>query len=291
MIRPFAALLAVCVLGCGAIASAQTKKPRLPPGRDPGGVAIAVLSTGIDYTRAEIAARLARDGEGEIIGWNFVDNDSRPFASSLNPMPANWGGDGSVLAAQIGVAGVRLIPVRIDPGKPATLARAIAFVARTPARIVLVPMWSEQAETWAPFRQAVEQHPELLVVTAASGAKAGSDAAVTAFPASYGLDNLLVVAARTEAHDLNTFQKQSADVWYDVAPTPDGLRQPDGLPPAEVIAGFLQTVMNCSTPAKSSGAGAAVRKLHRLQALLSAPKRQATAKTPAAPCALLVGAR
>ena len=42
-------------------AAAQPKKPKLPPGLDPGGQAIVLLTTGIDYTKPELASRLARD--------------------------------------------------------------------------------------------------------------------------------------------------------------------------------------------------------------------------------------
>jgi len=58
-------LIAVAAFAVAALA--QEKKPPLPPGRDPGGVAIALVTTGIDYTVPEVAQRLARDGEGELI--------------------------------------------------------------------------------------------------------------------------------------------------------------------------------------------------------------------------------
>ena len=63
------------VLAIVGSAAAQPKKPKLPPGLDPGGVAIVLLTTGIDYTKPELAVRLARDGEGELIGWDAVDGD------------------------------------------------------------------------------------------------------------------------------------------------------------------------------------------------------------------------
>src|SRR4029078_9951193 len=97
------------MLALGPMALAQTKKPPLPPGRDPGGVAIALLTTGIDYTLPTIAGYLARDGEGEVIGFDPVDNDNRPF-----------GGDGTTLAANLldPAIGTRLVPVRVDPRDP-----------------------------------------------------------------------------------------------------------------------------------------------------------------------------
>ncbi len=58
----------------------KVPKPKLIPGIDPGGLALAVIGDGIDYARPEIAARLARDGEGELVGFDLVDRDRRPYA-------------------------------------------------------------------------------------------------------------------------------------------------------------------------------------------------------------------
>ncbi len=52
--------------------------PKVPTGLDPGGTAIGLVTTGIDYTDPEIAARLARDGEGEAIGMDLVDGERLP---------------------------------------------------------------------------------------------------------------------------------------------------------------------------------------------------------------------
>jgi len=155
--------LALCALVRAA--PAEVRKPPLPPGRDPGGVAVALFTTGIDYTDPEVAVRLARDGEGELIGWDAADADNRPFAARGGA--ANWGGDGTLLARALGGPGRRLVAVRIGPTDPASLARAVAFIAATPARIAVVPMWSSAKATWEPFRQAVLQHGDLLLIAAA----------------------------------------------------------------------------------------------------------------------------
>src|SRR5262245_28751980 len=140
------------MLAFAGTALAQAKKPPLPPGRDPGGVAIALITTGIDYTAPHIAQRLARDGEGELIGFDLVDNDNRPLGAARADTPAHWGGDGTVLAASIldATIGARLVPVRIDPSNSTSLARAVAFIAQTPARIVAVPMSGPRKEDWEP---------------------------------------------------------------------------------------------------------------------------------------------
>ena len=166
MLRAF--LFCVLALTLATTAAAQRKKPPLPPGGDPGGVAIALLGTGIDYTVREVARRLARDGEGELIGWDLADKDNRPFRPSSNATaPVEWGGDGTALVKAFGTPGRRVVPVKIDPADPPSLARAIAFVAQTPARVVVVPMWSRRQSDWEPFRQAALHFKDLLFVLAA----------------------------------------------------------------------------------------------------------------------------
>ena len=85
-----------------ASTEAQEAKPRVPPGRDPGGVAIALIGTGIDYTIPEVAQRLARDGEGELIGWDLEHKDRKPFDKSKGSTRPEWGGDGTLIASLFG---------------------------------------------------------------------------------------------------------------------------------------------------------------------------------------------
>jgi len=190
-------LVAVALLG--AMAAAQERKPPLPPGRDPGGVAVALVSTGIDYTLPQIAGRLARDGEGELIGLDLENGDNRPFDRSGGRTAANQGGDGTALAHAIAASdaapAIRLVPVRIDPAQPASLASAVAFIALTPARIAAVPMWSERAADWEPFRQAAQQARETLIIVPAG------EGVTPAYPAALGLETLLVVTAAGEGAD------------------------------------------------------------------------------------------
>ena len=182
--------LALCALVRAA--PAEVRKPPLPPGRDPGGVAVALFTTGIDYTDPEVAVRLARDGEGELIGWDAADADNRPFAARGGA--ANWGGDGTLLARALGGPGRRLVAVRIGPTDPASLARAVVFIAATPARVAVVPMWSSAKAAWEPFREAVLQHSELLLIAAAGDEGKDIDRQPV-WPAAFQLANVLVVTA------------------------------------------------------------------------------------------------
>jgi hypothetical protein len=162
-------LVAVGFAVLAAKAAAQDK-PAVPPGRDPGGVAVALIATGIDYRLPGLARRLARDGEGELIGWDLEDNDRRPFDKGKGQ-----GVDGTVVAGfLLGAEGVRLVPVRIHPTDPASLSRGLAFAARTPARAALLVTPGATPETWAALRQAAPRLKHLLLILAAGGGAAAA---------------------------------------------------------------------------------------------------------------------
>lgn len=150
-------LAALALLSSATLAAAED--PPLAPGRDPGGTAVAVIADGFDYRRSDLARVLARDGEGEAIAWDAVDGDRRPFA------PAGSGTDIARAAAAKG--GVRIVPIRADPNDLAALARAIAFAAATPARLVLVPLAAGSRDGLAVLRAAAQRFQRLLLVGAA----------------------------------------------------------------------------------------------------------------------------
>jgi hypothetical protein len=219
---------ALAVLALSRAAAAEPRKPPLPPGRDPGGIAMALISTGIDYTQPDVAARLARDGEGELIGWDAIDGDNRPLPPR-GPAPAawgpNWGGDGTLLARAVGARGRRLVPVRISPAQPASLALAVSFLAETPARIVAVPMWSALRAEWEPFQRAATRYSDLLFVVAAGDEGKDLDADPV-WPAAFGLGNVLVVslpraAAKAGERAANTGHAVDALLAVAEPPTPN----------------------------------------------------------------------
>jgi hypothetical protein len=218
MMRAIAALL-VCV--CTA-AQAQTpgSKPKVPPGVDPGGVAIAIIGSGLDYTDPEIAPRLARDGEGEIIGWDLVDGDNRPY------LHAGVGTHlAKVLLSTYGHA--RLVPVRTASFDPTAVSQAIGFVMRTPARIVALPVMSAQAHDW--LRQRAERTGQMFFVVAATGDRAAAGSMQVA------PGNLITVAAAREADTTLHARHQAAEIW--VVSTQQGT--PAGSAEAAMIAAAL----------------------------------------------------
>ncbi|MFN3743562.1 MAG: hypothetical protein ACK4TL_02530 [Hyphomicrobiaceae bacterium] len=193
-----------------ALAQSPRQKPPVPTGVDPGGIAVALIATGIDYTHPEIKDRLARDGEGEIIGFDLIDNDSRPYAATSLPENRDGAVD-TILARRIlsTYRHARLVPVRVDPNDKLMLARALAFTATTPARIVAVPLWGERRETWEFFQQAAEQVPDHLLILPAGDADAVAQGR-RQFPAALNLRSALIVAAANETMERGTLARPGA---------------------------------------------------------------------------------
>lgn len=177
-----AAFLAIMGAVTGTALAAD---PKPAPGMDPGGAAIAIISDGLDYTIPGIADRLARDGEGEIVGFDFADGDRYPFKVD---------GEGTELARSIIAEAptARIAPVRASLADPVSLGRSAAFAGQSPARVALVTLTGGTKEAWEPFRQAAVRFSRVLFIVLA-----GEDGAGPAppYPAALALDNLLVVAA------------------------------------------------------------------------------------------------
>ncbi len=168
--------------------------PAIPPGLDPGGTAIAVVGNGIDYRDARLARSLARDGEGQIIGWDFVDGDSRPLARSVNKPDAK-----TVSQAATGRASVegqdidalsrnlsprlRLVIVRAATSNVTQLGQALAYAAKTPARIAVV-YGCQLGKPLEDLLVAAAQHaPHMLViVTGPLSGRSASQSTIAALP-------------------------------------------------------------------------------------------------------------
>lgn len=186
-----ALLLALVLADAGA---AQGRKPKAPPGRDPGGIAVAVIGHGVDYLRPEIAPRIARDGEGEPIAWDLGDNDNRPIergstGAALQGANAPHSALAHLVLREAGAT--RLVVARRKPGDRDGLARATAFAAQTPARIVLVLHDGVGAENWGLLREAAQHfRRQLLIVPVAAAVAIDAGAPL---PADFGAANVITV--------------------------------------------------------------------------------------------------
>lgn len=235
--RPAQLMLAALIAGSTQSPQlpAADKEPAVPPGKDPGGVAIAILATGFDYTDMAVAPYLARDGEGELIGWDFVDNDRKPYAPSPDPAQPLLRIDGTTLAKLLSSAAprARIVPLRVDPSNATSLARALAFLSRTPVRIAVVPYPHWRQEQQELFRLAAARLPHLLLIAAAPDDVAGDTVADPGAPRARDLDNLATVAMQPLPHFAAS---QDVDAFVESAVTMPGALAPQDAAHAAVLA-------------------------------------------------------
>lgn len=144
---------------------------------------------------------MAFDRSGTMLGLDVWENDRQPFdygynAKAHNPMrsafnPNRHGTMVASVVAQYGPANTCIVPVRYPPfDRGDAVQRAIAYFAKHDVRIVSVQ--SGRTAPWPSFRQAMKDNPQILFVVAAGNS--GTDLAQRPFyPASYTLDNMLVV--------------------------------------------------------------------------------------------------
>jgi subtilisin family serine protease len=176
--------------------SIEELNPPVPPGADPGGVAVATIDTGIAYTLPQFAGRLARDSDGRILGHDFHDDDDRPF--DLDPsrpavFPIRHGtAVASILLRE--APDIRLVPLRYPAGAPEKFAAMVEHIAAGPARIVSMPLGGARRDEWEPFAAAARRHPGILFVVSAGNDGRDIDANPI-YPAGFGLDNVLVVTS------------------------------------------------------------------------------------------------
>jgi hypothetical protein len=172
------------------LAQAPAKKPNVPLGAPSRGLAVALVSDGIDYTRPTIAARLARDGEGELIGWDAVDGDRKPYAAA---------GPATRL---VELSPALVAPIRVALADAASWLAALAFLARSPARVavVAVPVTEPMLRT-AAWPQMVALRDVLFIVPAGDQ-DLDLDRTEPALALPPKADNILVVSALPAASAL-----------------------------------------------------------------------------------------
>lgn len=147
------------VIAGGSAISAPVDPP-VPHGRDPGGLLVAFICSGIDYTDSNISQMFARDGEGEITGYDFIDDDRRPYAAS---------GETRIAEVLIGEGqATTLIALRASATDAISLAKAIGYAAKSPATIIAIALPLSATEPQAIVQAASARFPQHLFILAAT---------------------------------------------------------------------------------------------------------------------------
>lgn len=177
-------------------ARAAEDEPPVPPGQDPGGVAVALIDSGINYTLPHLSGRLARDKKGKMLGFDFADNNAIPY----DIVPGRTGlvtihHGTSVAGILVNEAPqVRLVPYRFHPENHDSFASIVEHIAKGPARIASMPLGGYRKKDWLAFQRAAKAHPEILFVVSAGNDGRDIDANPV-YPAGFGLANAITVTS------------------------------------------------------------------------------------------------
>lgn len=190
-----------------ALDGVQTREPLNPPvpAMAPGGeggfaaapaVTVAMVDAGVNYLLPDINERLARDADGEILGFDYWDLDRRPF--DANPMrspffPQRHGTQtASVLLHEAPVA--RLAPYRYPRPDMTRMAELIEHAASDGVVILNMSLGGNRAQEWRAFEKAAAAHPQMLFVVSAGNNGRDIDSQPV-YPAALKLENMLVVSS------------------------------------------------------------------------------------------------
>ncbi len=174
----------------------EALNPLVPPGRDPGGILVAQIDSGVNYLLPEIAGRLARDGQGTMLGYDYWDLDDRPFDLDTSRSPFFPLRHGTTVASVLlrEAPSARLLPYRYPRPDLTRMAALIDDAADKGARIVMMPLGSRKAEDWQAFAAAAGRHRETLFIISAGNDGRDIDAQPL-YPAGLPLENAIVVTS------------------------------------------------------------------------------------------------
>lgn len=170
--------------------------PPVPPGKDPGGVAVAHVDTGVNYLLPQIAKRLARDGAGNLLGGDFWDNDRRPFDvdTGRSPFFPLHHGTAVVSIVLTEAPAARIAPYRFPRPDMNRMAALVADIDASKIRIVNMAMGSNDRGDWIAFAEAASKVRHILFVVSAGNDGRDIDARPV-WPAALVLDNMIVVTS------------------------------------------------------------------------------------------------
>lgn len=174
----------------------ETLQTSWPAGRDPGGVRVALVDSGLAYDLPVFRDRLARDENGIPIGYDFWDLDPLPYDGDTARnvfQPIRHGTPvASIIAKEAPKAA--LIPYRYPRPDMSRMGEIINQIAKSKARIISMPLGSRDQSDWVTFEAKMKANPHLLAIVSAGNNGRNVDAQPL-WPGALELDNMIVVTS------------------------------------------------------------------------------------------------
>jgi len=160
------------------------------------GLRVALIDSGVNYTLPRIADSLALDTEGNLIGYDFWDNDTTPYDSNPARSPFFVQRHGTRTASILidEAPGIALVPYRYPRPDMSRMTQLIEHAAKHFIRIIGMPLGSRNYKDWVAFGEAVEANPQILFIVSAGNN--GRDIDINPiYPAALEHSNILVVTS------------------------------------------------------------------------------------------------
>ena len=169
---------------------------RAESGSDQSTQLVAMVDSGVNYLLPEIDARIARGKEGELLGYDFWDQDARPFDMHPAGSPFFIQRHGTRTASLLlkENSSLRLVSYRYPRPNMERMSDLIDHADELGVRIIGLPLGSNRIEDWEAFADSARAHSHILFI--ASAGNNGRDIDVEpVYPASLELDNMIVVTS------------------------------------------------------------------------------------------------
>lgn len=194
-----AVMLHILDTDLSTVISQEAIKPDVPKGANFEGVRVGLIDSGINYLLPQLAHHLARDSKGNMIGYDFWDMDSKPF--DYNPsrsifFPQRHGTKTATVLINE-APNVSLVPYRYPRHHMHRMKDLIHHAAANNVSIMAMPLGSHNKQEWLSFYEAAKEHPNILFIVSAGNNGFNIDIKPV-YPASFELDNLLVVSSSSE---------------------------------------------------------------------------------------------
>ncbi len=173
----------------------ETLQAPWPRGKDPGGIRVGLVDSGLAYDLPLFRHRLARNGEGMPLGFDYWDLDPWPYDGDVSRgpfLPIRHGtAVASVLARE--APGAALIPFRYPRPDMSRMGDLVARAAAAGTRILAIPLGSRKPGDWRAFERALRGRDILAVVSAGNDGRDIDREPV--YPAALDLENILTVTS------------------------------------------------------------------------------------------------
>ena len=157
---------------------------------------LALVDTGVNYNLPKVQEHLALNSQGQLIGYDFWDDDNRPFDKDPRKnifFPLHHGTSVfSVLTENLGE--LKTAIYRFPANNMCRFSDLIEHADRVGVRIINLSMGSNSAEDWKCFYETAKRHVDILFVVSA-GNDGFNIELNPVFPASFDLENIVVVTS------------------------------------------------------------------------------------------------